>query len=113
MEKSQLQVEWDKIKESNLIRVKTIQKKYLDQIRTLHSDDYRHNAHVVIGWYSQESFDYVLLKEIHSGGMFKMPIWAYCQGHMTSSKHDYRNMTNEEVVAMEKSVRETFDQIFI
>jgi hypothetical protein len=112
MEKSKMQVEWDKIKESNLIKVKTLQKKYFNQLRVLHSDDYRHNEHVVIGWLNSESFDYVIIKSVTTSHLFKMPIWAYVLGH-TMSAGDKKQLSNDEQLAAEKLVRITFDQIFI
>jgi hypothetical protein len=111
MEKSEIQTEWDKIKESNLIKVKTLQKKYLDQLRMLKSDEYSNKRHVVIGWYYMESFDYVLIKDVTSSDIYKMAIWSYSVAHCESTGAPYS--TTEEQVAMDKMIRTTFDQIFI
>jgi len=111
MEKSEIQDEWDKIKESSPIKVKTLQKKFLDQLRVLKADEYSHKCHVVIGWYYMESFDYVLIKDVTSSNIYKMAIWSYSVAHCENTGAPYS--TTEEQVAMDKMVRSTFDQIFI
>ena len=115
MEKSEIQTEWDKIKTSNLIKIKTIQKKHLEQLRTLKPNEYKHNCHVILGWYHQESFDHVLVRDITSGGIYKMALWAYAYASAKAGAEDKYNYatTTEEQASLENMVRGTFDQIFI
>jgi hypothetical protein len=113
MEKSDLQVEWDKIKESNLLKITTIQKKHYEQIRVLSQGSYDHKKHVVFGWVYLESFDYVLLQDVVSKGIFKMPLYRYVRDHYRSTGKDINSLTMEEQGSLESMVRNTFDQIFI
>jgi hypothetical protein len=110
MGKSEIQKEWDKIKETNLIRVKTIQKKHVDQIQLLPDDEYSHSEHVVIGWYTTESFDYVLIKSVKTGHLYRLAIWKYVLLHCKVTGHEVKN--DMEYVPLEIMVRRTFDQLF-
>jgi hypothetical protein len=110
MEKSEIQKEWDKIKETNLIRVKTIQKKHVDQLQLLPDDEYSHKEHVVIGWYTTESFDYVILKSVQTGHLYRLAIWKYVVIHCENTGYEVKN--DMEYGPLEKMVRRTFDQLF-
>ena len=113
MEKTKLQEEWDKIKESNLIKIKTIQKKYIKQLLILKHEDFRHTKHIVVGWYLEDSFDNVIIKDVTTSRIFRMPIWAYVEGVIRDTEYKFQGDEMNERASMEKMVRETFDQIFI
>jgi hypothetical protein len=110
MEKGEMQVEWDKIKETNLIRVKTIQKKHVDQLQMLPTNEYSHKEHVVVGWYTSESFDHVILKSLQTGHLYRLPIWKYVVTHCKNT--NYKIIEETEYGPIEKMVRRTYDQLF-
>ena len=100
------------LKSEELLKIITIKKKFVSQIRKLKVADYLHNAHVAHGWWVEDSWDYVLLHDIQTGSHYKMAMHYYVMAVARVSGTG-SELTRDMQESQADIVRQTFPQLFL
>ena len=105
--KSELQGQYDKIFPKPLVQITVLKRGHLEQIRVMEMGSYDHTKHVIIGRFSSETFNHVILKDVTGRNVYRMMIFYYFKAHYAATGAGASSPQDAEQLIIQ-----SFDQIF-